>query len=286
MKTLIIDSLPGNYVLRLAGDIHVGTAATSESAINNLVERTKAIKNGFLALGGDQLESIMVDDKRFSHEDHSGHVARIDSQRDWFIDKFVPLTGRILWINDGNHERRFKNEWRPTNDIAKKLQAVYSNGVMVKAIFPGFRLLDWHGDGVINSRAGDALQRATNEMVALKRKLRLLPADDCEIVAMHHIHRLIIHPPMRILHLVTDPVRAKLVETYTVPSRIRITDDTYRVPEEEKYYVACGSTLRGYIEGFSTYVEEAGYAPAEIGCIKLTIKNDKLVKVEKEFLHR
>jgi hypothetical protein len=286
MKTLVVDSLPGNFVLRLAGDIHEGTIAKSEHAVNSLVERTKAVKNGFLTLGGDQLESICVDDKRYDLQHHRGATSRIDAQRDAIINAFMPLKGRIPWILDGNHERRYKNQWRPTNDIAKALGAVYADGVMVKAIFPGFRLLDWHGAGAINSRSGDALQRATNEMIALKRKLRLLPADDCEIVAMHHIHKLIIHPPMRILHLVTDPVRAKLVETYTVPSRIYITDSTYRVPEEEKYYVACGSTLRGYIEGSSTYVEEAGYGAAEIGCIKLTVKADKLVKVEKEFLLR
>jgi hypothetical protein len=181
--------------------------------------------------------------------------------------------------------------YNPNEDLAGKhmLKSIYADGVMVKVVLPGFRILDWHGAGVINSRAGDALQRATNEMVTLKRKLRLLGgADDCDVVAMHHVHKLIVHPPMSILHLVTDAARGRLVETYTQPAHIDIDKSRglFRVPEEEKWYVACGSFLRGYIEGASTYVEEAGYPAAEIGCIKLTIKNDELVKVEKEFLNR
>ena len=285
MKTIKFDNMPGNYVTYFSGDVHIGTVAMSKTSIHNLVHVVKSVKNGYITFGGDQLESITVDDRRYSLDNTRGMNVRIDKQRDDFINMFDSLTGKVLWIMDGNHELRWGNVFRPNNDIAKKLGAEYANGVMIKAIFPQFRILDWHGAGSITSRAGDALQRKTNEMISLKRKLRLLGgSDDCEVVMMHHIHRIIVHPPMEVLHLVSNADKLKLTQSYTVPSRISIDEKLYRIPEEEKWYVSSGSLLRGYMEGYSTYVEQAGYAPAELGCIKITVKNDKLYKVEKYYL--
>jgi hypothetical protein len=286
MKTIVLeDKMPSNYVHWLSGDVHVGSSAVSKQSISNLISKVKSVKNGYVSFGGDQLESIVVDDKRFNLEDHPGHAARIDAQRDMFIGTFNIIADKFLWIMDGNHERRWKNVFAPNKDIAKEFNCEYSSGI-VKAIFSKFRIMDWHGNGSVNSKAGDALQRSTNEMIAVKRKLRVLPADDCEVVCMHHIHKLVIHPPMKILHLVTDSASSKLIQSYTQSSRIYIDEDRnlYRIPEEEKWYVSSGSFLRGYLEDVTTYIEEAGYAAAELGCIKVTVKNDKLYKVEKEYL--
>jgi hypothetical protein len=286
VKTLVFDNMPGNYVHHNIADVHNGNSAKSTPTIKKFKTEVKKDKHAYISGGGDLNDTILVDDPRFSLDIHLGLAARLDVQRDTFIEEFGDISAEWLWIIDGNHERRLKNKFRINKDIAKALGAEYANCSLVKAIFPQYRVADWHGYGVINSLAGDPLQRKINNMISLKRKLRNLPAHDCEVIYSHHFHKVLLHPPQMNLNLITDRAKKELVQTYSEPSRIWIDKkkDLYRIPEEDKWYACCGSFLRGYQEGVSTYVEERGYAPTELGYIKTTVKNDKLYKIEEVIL--
>ena len=56
------------------------------------------------------------------------------------------------------------------------------------------------------------------------------------------------------------------------------------VPENDRFYCASGSALRGYVDGISTYSEERGFPPAEAGFIKVKITGGVLESVEKVYL--
>jgi hypothetical protein len=274
--------LPSSFHLFAVGDIHMGNNEMSERAVETAIKAIRSKKHSFVYLQGDQFESILLSDKRFSLDNHIGRGPRIDSQRDALLELLEPIGDRVLWVLDGNHERRLANIALPNQDIARAWGTVYANGTLAKAIFPGFRLCSWHGAGYIGSYAGDQKQRHVNEQIALKRKLRRLPAQDCEVISSGHYHRLILSEPDPRLLLMTDRDKNELVSRYTVPSRIWIDQEReyYRVPEEEKWYVCCGSFLKGYSEGSPSYVEDMGLEATELEYGKIEVKNDKLQKVE------
>jgi hypothetical protein len=273
---------PSSFHLYAVGDVHVGNSEMSESAIASMIRTVRSKKNSYVYWQGDQLESIMVNDKRFSLDNHTGRGPRIDAQRDAFLELMDPLGDRSLWILDGNHERKLQNLALPNQDIARTWNTVYGQGTLVKAIFPNFRLCSWHGSGYIGSYAGDAKQRHVNEGIALKRKLRRLPAQDCDVMTSGHFHRLILSEPDPRLIMLTDPETNQLVSDYSRPSHICVDSkrDLFRVPEEEKWYMSCGAFLKGYTEGEGSYVEDMGLEPTELGFGHIEVKKDKLAKVE------
>ncbi len=289
MKTIIRD-MPANYKIWNWGDTHEGNIAICDKTTTKFSRRVKSTKNGYATFGGDQCEAIMVNDPRFSLDLHLGRSARIYMQRDNFITRFKCLQDRVLWLMNGNHEDKLSNVTQPNKDIAKALCSNgvegYANTRLVKAIFPQFRMIDWHGWGNINSMAGDPRQRAVNNGISLKRKMRNLPGGDCEILVSHHFHKLMMNPPNSQLEIISNPKDGELIQIYTQPEKIWIdkSKGLYRIPEEDKYYVCSGSALRAYVEDVPSYVENAGYSATELGCIMIEVKNDKLYKVEEVIL--
>ena len=264
-----------NFTLMLAGDEHIGNAGVDIDKMDKFVHSVKSKKKAFVVNMGDNLESISVKDPRYSILVHGCRASMIQEQRDAFIEQFNSIGDRFLTMMDGNHEMKFKNDFKPNSDIAKAFNTQYIDGTMCKLLFPGFRMLAWHGDGSIGGKAGDRLQRKTSEKVALKRKLRDLAAD-CEIKAMGHAHKLVLSEPSKEdLILMTDPNKMDLVAHYSQPGRINVGDGLYRIPEDDVYYVCTGSFLKGYVEGISTYVEEKGYSPTELGWVEIDVKNGK-----------
>jgi len=238
--------IPSSFHLYCVGDTHIGNSEVSESAIESMIRTVRSKKNSFICLLGDQIESIMISDKRFSLDNHLNRGPRIDAQRDAFLEIMDPLGDRCGWIIDGNHERRLANIALPNKDIARAWNTIYANGTLAKAIFPGFRLCSWHGAGYIGSYAGDQKQRHTNEQIALKRKLRRLPAQDADVLVSGHYHRLILSEPDSRLIMLTDAERNELVSDYSRPGHIPVNEarGLFRVPEEEKWYMSCGAFLR------------------------------------------
>jgi len=274
--------LPSNYHIYLQSCDHIGNTATSEKASREFIRTVKSKRKSFVIHHGDALETIAHYDKRYSLDVHENRMNRIDAQRDAFIKLYWPIRHRYLGFAEGNHEAKIRNIVRPTKDIAEMYGSIYANGKVLKFLFPGFNLMAVHGWGNVRSKAGDALQRATNNLVMLKRKLRELPADDCDLITCGHYHQLWVHPPVSKQVLYTDPKTNRLKHTYSQPGRIPLPnkEGAYRVPEDERWYVCCGSFLRSYMEDMPTYPEDYGLRPAELGFGHIEVRNDKPVVVE------
>jgi len=275
------EPLPGNCHLYKITDTHVGNAAISESIIKKAIRQIRSKKNSRVVFGGDQIETICIGDKRYDIAVHGHRMTRMNAQRDAFMDLFDPIADRVLWILDGNHERHICNYYLPNLDIAQRWRTVYANGTLVKAIFPDWRMASWHGSGSVGSRAGDALQRSTNLLIALKRNMRALPVDDCEIVACGHYHQCLLHPPENKLILTSEGL--DLRHSYTQPGRVYmgdIADNTYRIHEEDRWWMCCGGFLKAYSEDMPSYTEDAGLQATEMGYGHIEIKNGKPALVE------
>lgn len=280
MKTIIKDNMPSDFSLFLWGDHHVGNMAMDEGTIRKFIERVKSTKNSFWASGGDQLESITLTDKRFMSDVHAGK-SKFNQQRDCWIELFEPIGDKLLWMLDGNHEYKLKNQYDVIDDICKHFN-IENSSYTVKAIFPEFRLLDYHGSRTINSIAAEPRRRRMNRLLSMKRKMAQLPGDDCEVMACHHHHFVGVLPPFHEINMITNPSTKQLEQVYPEPQRIWLDRNKglYRIPEEERWFCVCGSALRGYIEGVSTYVERFGYKATELGCVEIIVKNDKVHDVK------
>jgi len=279
------EMMPSNFELILGGDQHIGNSAVDLVELKKINRHIKKKKHCYFSSGGDQAEAISVTDKRFNlsvHAGREGRFARLNAQRDFFVELYEEIGDKFLYILGGNHELCFKNIFDITEDIAKMLDCIHVPGTLAKVFFPGFRLLDWHGYGSVTSYARDQATRENNEAFSVMKKLVRLPGADCDVSIMHHIHKMRIKAPNRALNIPSDK-NGKLVQCYTEPTRIWIDKKKgiYRLPEEDRWFASSGSLLRGYIENESTYVEERGYEPSELGFIKIVVKKDRPVLVEK-----
>ena len=277
---LPFEPLPESYHLFELNDLHEGNSATSDGTFREAVRKIRGVKHYYVVLQGDLYEAISVTDKRFDVGTHDGRKSLLNEQREAILELLDPLHGHVLWVLDGNHERTLKNTSLVSKDIAKGLKSVYASGTFAKAIFPEWRMASWHGNGRIGSRAGDDMQRRTNELIALKRNMRNLPIDDCEIATCGHYHRLLLHAPSSKLLMMSDMKTNRLKATYSQPGRIPTGPLGYRIPEDDRYYMCCGAFLRAYNEDQPAYTEDWGVQASEMGYGHIEVKNGRPVKVE------
>jgi len=257
--------LPENYDLYELNDFHDGNAAMSEKMVKKAVAAIAAQKHSYVILQGDHLETVAITDSRYSISVHGNRLTRFNAQRNDFMRLLEPIADKVLWLLDGNHEAKIHNIYQPNDDIAANWNTVYADSTFVKALFDNWRLGSWHGAGVINSRAGDELQRRTNQLIGLKRNLRNLPVDDCDIVTCGHYHQCLYHPPTEKLVLISKSL--ELQGAYSKPGKIWVdkAKGLYRIHDDDRHWMCCGSFLRAYAEGISSYTENAGYQATELG---------------------
>lgn len=290
-------NIPSSYYLYDWGDTHIGNPGVSYPAIKEFVRKVKSKKNTFWGHNGDAVEAVLIGDKRWEMDVHSGRYARIMDQINEFCDLFEPIADRCLYVLEGNHEFKLHNFIKVTDEICKRFGLEEQSTVMpdgqknystysAKLIMNDIKGLAWHGHGVISPKAGDKKQQETNKQIAVKRKLRVIGGvDDANWAAMGHVHQVIRCPPdTDSLHMVDDGI--SLHECYPKPGRIYIDDNRnlYRIPEEDKWYLATGSALRSYMNGVSGYAERSGYPASEIGCIEIIVQNDSVSNCGKSML--
>jgi len=287
------DVLPGSYELYLPGDTHMGNASFKRNLFHKFVRLVLSKKNSRVAFGGDLVDAISIMDKRYNLDSVDPAKVRISAQRDAAKLELEPIAnaGKFLYALDGNHEFKLNHIMNIVEEVMGLLDVTYDFGKDGGGVLPAYgtymavsdlgalRLFDWHGWGSSNSRAGDSHQREMNEQIFVKRKMRDLYSG-AEAMCMHHIHKMRIHPPSNPL-LITSTKKGRLKASYGQPAKITLNpkkpDDRYNyyVPEEHRWYASSGSFLGGLAEGYSPYSERFGYAPTDIGCVKLIVKNDK-----------
>jgi len=115
-------------------DVHYGNHLFSLHHFQRHIQYLLDTPNTYTFLCGDLCESSI----RTSKGDIFKQVGSPKDQRDWMIEKLMPIKHKILGAVAGNHENRIRNETSMdiTEDIAKALNIPYRNeGMLVKISF-------------------------------------------------------------------------------------------------------------------------------------------------------
>ena len=299
------DEMPGSYDWWYAGDKHKGTVGYKRKLFSKFKRRVKAKKHAYVSLGGDLIEGIAPDDKRFNIFATEPRAVTINKQIRSEVDENMSIADRIKIILFGNHEltiMRRSGGINPAVEIARGLGVTYPKTIgkgardddepemgdsfQVKVNLPTVRFLERHGMRNFHSRAVDEQMAQTHEARWVKTQLRRL-ASDCEVNVMHHIHSLRVYPPTAPLRMVSDfdNGHGSVRGIYPIPTRIPLNPKkpggAFRIHHDEAWYGSAGAWLGTYEEGVSTYAEVGGYDHTELGALRMVVKNDKLLGIEK-----
>lgn len=280
---LITVKLPNDHNLFLFGDQHSGSVLSCRKSwgiLTNLMHSEyDGCKNNYGADGGDAIEAIMVDDKRFSPDKLSEPLPLAQARS--AVEDREPIKDELLYLLEGNHERTLWKFGNITEWIANQLNVPYGTytvklTVQDKKGRPMYKLFDTHGRKSISSTADDPIRRKVNMELILKRHLKF-KAGDCAVMVKHHVHKLLVSKPVSDLYLVDDGKR--ITQAYTSWGQ----SEPYIHPDA-RWYGCAGSFLKLYGEGMSGYAEIAGYDPVELGFLVLKVRDRKIVELKPHYL--
>ncbi|RJP48796.1 MAG: hypothetical protein C4586_08785 [Anaerolineaceae bacterium] len=274
------------------GDTHEGTIAQSKSKIQEALYIIKNDKKSLWVHTGDAAESIMVDDPRYEQDQHTTPTA--DRQVESVVETFMPIAKNLLLMNMGNHEKKIRS-MNMTFAICKGLGRINAYGSWTsivnfsdKAGIQRWNALWTHGPNkkALNSTAGDAGQQIANTEAMLKKLLA--PLHNAHYMGCGHFHKVVLRKPADMLYLTASGKH--IDKAYT-----KQPDAGYIHPDL-RWYGCNGGFLKQFLMGEDypndslatiepiTYAETAGYAPVEMGLIKLNIRNYQLHSCEKVML--
>jgi hypothetical protein len=275
---------PESFNLYLKGDGHIGNAACYEKGI---VKEVDIIRKDPLAKYidmGDSIESITVDDKRYDPDVHKGKFKTLMAQALHAAELERSISHKCLMRLLGNHE------WKPAcrnigrfdevvaGQMAGNLEKPWDElpitpGFSAVCLFNGWRGFFGHGWKIGKFSATDPEQLRMNKMLKLRKILRT-KAGNCELMAMGHIHDILIVPPSSRLALIEKD--GKMKQTYT--GMVKSADGF--IDEKSRWFISSGSCLKTYDDEVITYGEIAGYDPAEMGMVKVVVRKGKIVDAE------
>lgn len=284
---LISKILPDSHNLFIFGDEHNGCSLSSQNAWRALVEminsRYDGCKNNYGVESGDEIEAIMVDDRRYSPEKlepRKGEAAEplpLVQAKD-AIAKRRPIAKRLLYMLEGNHNRALWRFGNLTAFIAEELAVdfgTYTAKLTIRSEDGSlmYKMFHTHGSRSITSTADDPKRRKTNMELILKRQLKF-KAGDCAVMVKGHAHKLLVAKPEADLFL-TDDGR-KIKQNYTKWGQT----ERYIHPDA-RWYGCSGSLLRLYGDGISGYAEVGEYDPVEIGCLVLIVRDRQIIELRR-----
>jgi hypothetical protein len=281
---LITKSLPDSHNIFHFGDVHYGSVLSAKTGWNKLVDMMcsefDGCKNNYGIDGGDTMEAILVDDKRFSSEKFEEPLPII--QMEDVIKQRQPIKHMLLTMLMGNHERKLWKFGDITQKICKELNVpygTYSSKITIKTEKGQlmYKIYETHGSKGISSTADDPIRRYANMELILKRHLRNKAAD-CAVMIKHHAHKLISCKPRSELYLIDDGKKIK--QGYTGWGE----NESYIHPDA-RWYGCAGSFLRLFGEGISGYAEIAEYDPVELGFLVTKVRDRKIVELKPVFLN-
>jgi len=272
--------LPPDHDLILASDFHEGTILQEVRALFEMQNKVLSQKNTFMVFGGDAIEAITVDDKRYSLETDKKDTP-LKQYRN-IQEFFRPIASKTLFIVQGNHDWALA---RTIGDylaevLCPELKIPYGTATAKWAIKDKkgrqmYKLFFWHGNKNIGSVADDPIRREANMLLQLKRKLAN-KSGDCEVMCMGHSHKLLVCPPMSTLYLYDDG--QNIHSAYTGNE----TGHGQWIHPDSRWYVNTGSFLKLYGEHVSGYAERQGYDPVELGYAVLECRGGKIRNIRKE----
>jgi len=282
------DKLPGSYYWYLGGDVHEGNAwydfgRHRTKFLDYLKRIMLKRKNTYLSLQGDNIEAIPPNDKRFKLVTDDSRTKpraqRTGEQVTDFLEDFTPYADKILYVGMGNHEMTLINVDDFAKQMADRLGVPYSTYTAV--VDTGqFSVVDWHGDGYLQSQAFmDPQVMYENECRSVKKRLARLGVGDTDLIrVVHHFHKNRLVEPGQYLRGYTEG--GDLKTYYSYPIKKFVNEKSYVYDVHDRYYVASGCLWGGYIEGGTDYCEQRGFNLNELGWQYIEVKNDKLVGIK------
>ena len=276
---LLTKKLQDDHNIFFIGDRHKGSILSSDDGWRKMVEMLQSdydgCKNNYVAEGGDDIEAIAPDDKRFSPEKLTEKL--ILAQIDDAIEERMPIKDYYLYKLEGNHER---TKWRDgliTQTICQKLGVPYGTYTVKLTVNDKwgrlmYKIYDTHGHKGISSTADDPKRRQANLQLTLKRQLKFKAAD-CAVMIKHHVHKLIVCKPESELYLTDDG--KKIQQGYTSWGQ----REKYIHPDA-RWYGLAGSFMKLYGNDLSGYAEVAEYDPVELGFLVLKVRDKQIVELK------
>ena len=252
------------------GDIHFGTMFCHKKGLLRAIDDIAHDKNAKVVLVGDLVEGIAVDDPRYDSDTNEEPVPFLQAQD--VVKLLKPIKKKIIAVLKGNHELRLMYYLNISSYIAKELDTNYGTWTSKiqfidkkgKHIFKGYFA---HGDikrSIMQSNAGDPIQRQANEKAMLKRMM-FSKAGDCLYMGCGHYHKLIVVKPTEELYLVDNGKDIK--QYYGVYS-----GEGYIHPDL-RFYGCSGAFYKQFMIGHDSYSEMHGYRPTELGYLVLQVEN-------------
>ncbi len=280
---LLSKTLPDDHNIFHFGDKHGGSVLSSITGWNKFIDvfnsEYDGCSNNYGVEGGDDLEAIMVDDKRFSPDKLKEPLPL--AQMEQAIEDRQAIKDRLLCKLIGNHCRKLWRFGDIMEQICKKLEVDYGTYTAKITIKDKrgrlmYKIYETHGFRNITSSADDPKRRKVNMQLILKRQLKF-KAGDCAVMIKHHTHKLIVCKPESELYLTDDGNKVK--QNYTDWGQ----RENYIHPDA-RWYGNAGSFLRLYGKDISGYAEIMEYDPVELGFLVLKVRDRKIVALEPYYL--
>ena len=280
---LLTKNLPDDHNIFHFGDLHNGSALSSIKGWNKFIEVINSpydgCSNNYGIEGGDDIEAIMVDDKRFSPDNLKQPLPL--AQIEQAIKIRQPIKDKLLFKLMGNHERKL---WR-FGDITEKIcqdlgvdYGTYTAKITIKDKNGKlmYKIYETHGFKNITSTADDPKRRKVTMQLILKRHLKF-KAGDCAVMVKHHTHKLIVCKPESDLYL-TDNGQ-NIQQNYTSWGQ-----NVDYIHPDARWYGSAGSFLKLHGKDMSGYAEIMEYDPVELGFLVLKVRDRKIVGLEPYYL--
>lgn len=236
--------------IRPIADVHIGNAHCDINAFRSYLREADP-KTYFIGIG-DLYDAIIFSDPRYTRSsDGTEREDMLDELIDIGEKELLPYKDRIICLGDGNHERRISKKYGTNliKRLAKRLSTSYIGySSLIKLILSekGSRgrtviIRTHHGWG-----GGSRTQGA--DITKFSKDTKYWDAD---IFLYGHVHK---------------------KQTDRIP-RIGLIGENMK--SKPKLLAICGTFLKTYSKGpESTYSEEAGYPPIDVGGLTINIKPD------------
>lgn len=282
---IIERKMPDNYVLVQFGDLHIGPKTCFTRGISRLVDRIASDPHCYAANIGDNVDSIVAGDKRYVADQIMSSVSTPGKQRNWIIQKFRPIAGKILAWGTGNHEMKLINTLDIGQEVADALGIPYGvyryqlrmtdkKGKLMHKLFMT------HGRSITRSQAKDPIQRKANYRASLRRLMESTGHTDCIYMGMGHTHCPDVVKPTIGQEIMLAERGGKIRQEY----RVHNSQTANYIPPDARWYAVGGSFLRALTDSGSkttSYAEIAMYKPVELGWLEIKVEDRQVVSVEK-----
>ncbi len=244
-----VDSAAGYFDDWVIADLHLGSIACEEDRLRRNIEVIASNPRARVLLGGDMLEAITKNDKRFQSDGLADWIPRrdidwiLDVQVDYAYEMFRPIKDQITGGILGNHEHKAihcgSNVHRRLCGALAIRELPYSAFIRIKYNRGTIR----HSQDVYLHHGYGGGRKSGNKINKLHDLGDFIDAD---IYIMGHVH-----------DKCWAPAKPKLMPHSTQE----------KVVEKVRRYALAGTYLRTYADGASGYGERLAFAPTPLGSV-------------------